>query len=416
LLAVLQYTRLGQSLLTLPGIAAEHNKNVSNHPIKVMVSFDLSPASRIQLPAHAEYKNSFEVAIHYAEMANKVSPGTVDTLLLHHDDYLRVRAKNRLGHLEVPNLLHSARETLDQLKNNENVTKYKLGVTISLALCGNDVSKNLTYSSQILSKFVKYADLVIPVVYVEATDFDSDSVDFTPQFEHAMQLESFKKCEQALKLLKPQVEIIPLVICNDPKSRSGDGLALFFQCWRLMSNWAKENERRVIMYEAFDRSTSDPDYISSVGWWRLKNGTDANITETSFEQKRQSEISSLDFHSRSFNNSVEENVTNKQYVVNEVNGADDLNIKTNLADEIKIRTGKSSLNDTLNLAQPDNLDTLAAGANDEQKLSTTEDEDGPSPPDDANLQSNTNKPDKTNVPDETTNLPGTNQITHCNLL
>ncbi|CAL8147141.1 unnamed protein product [Orchesella dallaii] len=262
-----------RSTASIPIKAAEHNnKSAPGQRMKVMVSFDLSPSS--QMESHPTFFNSFLVAKHYADQANTIFPGTVDTLLLHHDDYLRVQAEGRHGHVNIPAELHTAWSELNQRGNK----KYNLAVTISLDLCGvtEESGRNL---SEIRSQFVKYADIVVPVIYV-----GSDRL-FTPCEEHSWQLELIRNCEANLKELKATVETIPIVICRTRLEISGT--TTFGQCWQLMSDWAIKNKRKVIMYEAFDNLNGD--YVGGNGWWRLTSQFTTGLENSAFEKKRQGE-------------------------------------------------------------------------------------------------------------------------------
>ncbi|CAL8146286.1 unnamed protein product [Orchesella dallaii] len=222
------------SEVLVPVTAAEHNKkSVQNQRMKVMVSFDL-----------------------------------FDTLLLHHDDYLRVQGIGGKGDEEVPPQLHSAWMELNQNGNK----MYKLAVTVSLNLC-----ENVGSSSNLLQKFVSYADIIIPVIYVGSTG------NFTPCEEHDRQLELIQKCETNVKQIKADVEVIPIVICR--KSVGAGVNSTFGQCWQLMSDWAKRNQRKVIMYEAFDRVAGE--YVGGNGWWNLKYAYGYYTSEASFEKRPQ---------------------------------------------------------------------------------------------------------------------------------
>ncbi|CAL8147090.1 unnamed protein product [Orchesella dallaii] len=268
----------------IPSVVAEHNNRSGyEHQLKVISSFDLSPSSGIK--EKPTFKNSFLVAKRYADEANKIFPGTVETLLFHHDHYLRVNSK-RVGHEDIPTLLHSAWEVLNQTRNDMNSSQYNLGVSISLDLCGNSVDgeqKNSSFS--MLSKFVEYADIIFPVIYIPP--FKSQH-QFQPGEEHEMQVSLFENCQNNVKKLNPEVRTIPIVICNSPQNIQREGISKYFQCWQLMNNFAVKNKQQVIMYEAFDRY--EPEYLMGAGWWRLKNEAAQTVTEASFVVKAQDEI------------------------------------------------------------------------------------------------------------------------------
>ncbi|ODM88765.1 hypothetical protein Ocin01_17917, partial [Orchesella cincta] len=267
------------STTQIPIVAAEYNNQSSaDKRIKTMVSFDLSPSSRID----------FLVAKNYADEANKLFPGTVDTLLLHHDDYLRVNERSRIGHRNLPTELHSAWDSLNKSKSSStNNTRYKLGVTISYSLCATRKDEN---STEILSKFVEYADAVMPVIYVKSPRLTSCE-------EHDKQLELLHNCEQQLQKLKPNVETIPIVMCQRPDSRS---VAEFSRCWQLMIDWVIRNERKKTADEISPActvsnrwtTTKAPNLVGKLNVANLLNTTTESsiTTESSVTKKNESQV------------------------------------------------------------------------------------------------------------------------------
>ncbi|ODM91733.1 hypothetical protein Ocin01_14951 [Orchesella cincta] len=222
---------LTDSVMVIPGIVADHNrKSGLDKRLKLIIPFDFDAYrnSRVkQLPSERKY--SFEIAKYYADEANSVFPGTVDTLLLH-DHYVRVNDNRKPeGYEEIIIHLHLAWESLNGNKNS-SAFNYKLGVTISLDLCGSGQQEEPSDFKQILTKFVKYADLVVPMVY----DFHNE---FVKDEEHKMHIVLLQNCEQIIKKIKPTLEVIPFVACQPPKSRIDlntrikmDGLtAVFFE-------------------------------------------------------------------------------------------------------------------------------------------------------------------------------------------
>ncbi|ODM90932.1 hypothetical protein Ocin01_15750 [Orchesella cincta] len=300
------------STMLIPIVAAEYNNQSSaDKRIKTMVSFDLSPSSRIE--QNPTFYNSFLVAKNYADEANKIFPGTVDTLLLHHDDYLRVNERSRIGHRNLPTELHSAWDSLNKSESSSaNNTRYKLGVTISYSLCATRKDEN---STEILSKFVEYADAVMPVIYVKSPRLTSCE-------EHDKQLELLHNCETQLQKLKPNVETIPIVMCQRPDSRS---VAEFSRCWQLMIDWAIRNERKVIMWEAFSRYNSD--YVGGAGRWRVNDNEATNVNETSF-QKNSDEISPTCTVSNRWTTTMVPNLVGNLNVANLLNTTTESSITT----------------------------------------------------------------------------------------
>ncbi|CAL8145231.1 unnamed protein product [Orchesella dallaii] len=272
-------------VVTVPLVVANHNKKSnSKQHLQVMISFDISSnAYHLLNLSNSSYLNSFEVGKHYADKANKIHPNTVDTFLMHHDDYLRVNNKKRRGYTFLPTELQSVRESLNKSNASPNATKYKLGITISTALCGVTVTMHPTQEKikTLLPALVEYADLIIPIIYIG----QPSTSELKPSEEHAAQLGILSECEENLKNIKIQIEIIPLVICSPPKSKSLLAISNFLQCWQLMSDWAQKNNRKIIMFEAFDRYYRDPDYVSGVGWWRLQNDSADTVNETLFWEK-----------------------------------------------------------------------------------------------------------------------------------
>ncbi|CAL8146760.1 unnamed protein product [Orchesella dallaii] len=277
---------MANSVVSVPILVAEQNKNAKEEQqLQVMVSFDLSTNAYHSFNnlSNGSYRNSYVVAKYYADKANKIHPNTVDTLLMHHDDYLRVNHRSRKGYTFVPPELHSARESLNQSNASPNTTKYKLGMTISTAICGIAIGMGPKIEAfyTVLPTLVEHADLIIPIYYIG----QQSNFELTPTEKHVIRLDIFNECEQVLKIIKPQIETIPFVICNRPTSSSLHSISNFLQCWQLMSDWAQKNNKKVIMFEAFDRHYEDPDYVGGVGWWRFPKDGANTANETLFWER-----------------------------------------------------------------------------------------------------------------------------------
>ncbi|CAL8147210.1 unnamed protein product [Orchesella dallaii] len=202
------YENITNNVVVVPLVVAEHNKRSKiEEQMRVKVSFDMSPSTTYKFRArNIPYNRSFSVAKHYADEANKIHPGTVDTLVLHHEDYLHFVMRDYQGDTEITKKLEFIK---DVLNNTEN-TKYKLGVMISRAFF-EDTNKTP------LTELLKYVDEVYPTIYARQ-DLDAEP-EAVP--DHTLQLQSFKSCNQTIKGINPDVKIIPILMCSPSKSTTG---------------------------------------------------------------------------------------------------------------------------------------------------------------------------------------------------
>lgn len=243
--------------------------------MEVIVTYDVAKISR------TEQVTSFDVAKYMADSSNDVYPGTVKTLMMYTGFSVFssfYNAKELVQQLKIAREKMNLNTSLaDHSKGASGVRNYSLAVFMDLKDCGHFRGSLGEKAKEILPHVDIIAILLRPNYH---------SMAFNAEVTHKMFITKFEDCERKLKEEKAGIQVMPAVLWM---SRSKKGaISSMARGWQLMSNWARKEDKNIIMYEAFD--TPNGHLISDQGWWKLKDRSEHVISMDAFVEKIQGDL------------------------------------------------------------------------------------------------------------------------------
>ncbi|CAL8077179.1 unnamed protein product [Orchesella dallaii] len=195
-----------------------------------------------------------------ADEANYVEQGTVETLLLIDDIYLNSKlgftyqSEKMERHLLQTSL--SVNWSRGILQNELQPNEYNLGVLMYFRYFEEQAIRK---HRKLLVSILSSVDILVLVIMVEVGYVD-------PLVEHQKLMEILEESESSIFKLGFNLEVVPLVICNNSKRKKQIRLSHFLNCGTLMMEREEERNRTVIFYQAFDQESGD---YRNHGWYKI---------------------------------------------------------------------------------------------------------------------------------------------------
>lgn len=270
-------------------IYTQHRRRRQVEPYGGEEHYDDAYINHYPYPEHIHWEQtSFDVAKHMADAANEIYPETVKTLMMtmyRTETYEYADESTDYSYWQYIQDWHQSDDEFELIYVEHlyhSAWPYNLGIFMDVHDCGR-FGGHLPHKVKEVLKYVEQVALFIdPTTFHHLTTLSA-------QETHKMFLAKFEDCERKLQKEKASVKVMPSSLWKNHHVT----ISSMVDDWMKKSQWAVENSKEVIMYEAFDTPGGRDFYYWGHGWWRLKDRTTYTINETVFVEKIDGKLNTL---------------------------------------------------------------------------------------------------------------------------